>query len=391
MLERTLIFTSSSCDRIFINIPPLLTFSRNDCQQNVDTGNAGARLKTMVDYIFSSIDGVTVVVSTLVPSRDKDACTQSLNQQFRDMVTNYGDARIGLADHAAHMTIDMIGPDGIHPIDSGYQIMASVWWDAISKLEGAIQPPADVDKIDDSATHDYRHCDKTAGNDRGPIKISSGFGHDDGIYTHKSNQKGALDTAQIQKSGDSTQDATIPSQMYFAQLITLDSNRTGALDDWVRIQPGSDSKNTYYVRQNLGGGKFGSSQTFSIDLDCDTNSRYAWGDFNNDGLDDFWCISSDSSVKVSLNRGGNPPKFESIGDVTPSHDGYTADDVRVADIDGDGRFDYCLIHDNGDVGCWKNGGYGDDHAWQGYTSINSTDDVVFNTQGKDNVGVVFGK
>jgi hypothetical protein len=29
--------------------------------------------------------------------------------------------------------------------------------------------------------------------------------------------------------------------------------------------------------------------------------------------------------------------------------------VRLGDIDGDGRLDYCLIADNGDISGWRNG------------------------------------
>ena len=32
--------------------------------------------------------------------------------------------------------------------------------------------------------------------------------------------------------------------------------------------------------------------------------------------------------------------------------------VRIVDIDGDGRADYCVIADNGDISCWRNGGQG---------------------------------
>lgn len=30
----------------------------------------------------------------------------------------------------------------------------------------------------------------------------------------------------------------------------------------------------------------------------------------------------------------------------------------MGDIDGDGRLDYCVAADNGDIYCWRNGGLG---------------------------------
>jgi hypothetical protein len=34
---------------------------------------------------------------------------------------------------------------------------------------------------------------------------------------------------------------------------------------------------------------------------------------NNDGLDDFICLSQNGNLYMSLNLGGNPPQFEYIG------------------------------------------------------------------------------
>ena len=41
-----------------------------------------------------------------------------------------------------------------------------------------------------------------------------------------------------------------------------------------------------------------------------------------------------------------------------SNQGFAQDRVHIADIDGDGRADYCVVADNGDVSCWRNGGQG---------------------------------
>jgi hypothetical protein len=52
----------------------------------------------------------------------------------------------------------------------------------------------------------------------------------------------------------------------------------------------------------------------------------------------------------------------------------TQDRIRLGDIDGDGRLDWCAIDDVGDVYCWRNGGSGDTPTaahngyWQGMAS-----------------------
>jgi hypothetical protein len=140
---------------------------------------------------------------------------------------------------------------------------------------------------------------QVAGNAKGPVQIQKGSGHDDGKYHHTSKNHSILVDARIQKGSDKTINNAIPSHMFFAQLINpYNQDRSDALDDWIRIVHSADGTNTYYVRENLGNGAFGSSQTFDVDLNCDAGPHYAFADFNNDGLADFWCIGAHSGVSV---------------------------------------------------------------------------------------------
>jgi hypothetical protein len=50
----------------------------NDCGQNRDTANAGARMKSLIDDIYDKVPEVTVILSTLVKSRDYRACAEDL-------------------------------------------------------------------------------------------------------------------------------------------------------------------------------------------------------------------------------------------------------------------------------------------------------------------------
>lgn len=154
------------------------------------------------------------------------------------------------------------------------------------------------------------------------------------------------------------------------------------MDDWVRVEHKADGTNTYWIRTNQGDGTFAEHATFDVDMNCDGGPTYWFADFNNDGLDDFYCLGGGSQVSVSLNRGGNPPKFQHIGEVVPTHDGYTAADVRIGDIDGDGRADYCLIGHTGDILCSRNQGQGDSYSWQGFRTVGGLRDVVFNSKNK---------
>ena len=60
------------------------------------------------------------------------------------------------------------------------------------------------------------------------------------------------------------------------------------------------------------------------------------------------------------------------------------------DIDGDGRADYCLIAEQGNIRCSRNGGQGDSYYWQGFTTQNQLRDIVFTGKNKGNAdGVRF--
>jgi hypothetical protein len=124
----------------------------------------------MIDGIFSSLPKVTVIVSTLVPSRDHNACASAVSEQIRMVVKNYSSkAPLGLADINSAMPSSMLSSDGIHPNDDGYKLFAAVWWDAISKIEDKIQAPEPVPNLDDGQVSSGKTCEKVAGKARGPV------------------------------------------------------------------------------------------------------------------------------------------------------------------------------------------------------------------------------
>jgi hypothetical protein len=342
-------------------------------------------MKSLIDDIYDKLPEVTIVLSTMVKSRDSRTCAENLSKDFRDLVRNdcYG-KRIGLADIDAVFPLNLLHSDGVHPIDDGYRLFASVWWNAISRLENVIQPPPLTGLFRDDSIAGNK-CTKVAGNAAGPVQTQKGSGHDDGRYVNARTERGSIESARIQKNNDDPIIVdTITQNIHFADIIKNDPNsdRVLALDDWIRRFTAKDGKTTFYFRQNLGGGKFGPSTTFDPGMDCPyTSSLIAFGDFNNDGLDDLFCIGPYATVRVSLNRGGSPPRFESIGTVVPSSDVLSPLQIRVADIDGDGRADFCIVAFEGPIRCSRNAGQGDAYSWQGFSTIDGIWGLVFNKSG----------
>lgn len=352
-------------------------------------------MKSLVDDIYSNIPGVTVILSTIVRNTNGpwDACASDVSRQIRELVKTYRGQRIGLADINTALPTSMLNGDGTHPSDAGYKFFAAVWWDAIRKVQADIQPPATVSGIDDTVSETASDCKKVAGNARGPVQTQRGSGHDDGIYQHYSQAQGMIPSMRLENGGDpQSLIKDYPWHIFFANIVLNSANspRSNALDEWIRVRHELDGTNSYWYRQNQGGGKFAAAKQFDVDMNCDSGPRYAFADFNNDGLDDFFCLKAGSAVWVSLNQGGNPPKFKSLGQVVVTHEGYEATDVRIADIDGDGRADYCLVKSDGSVICSRNGGTGDSFAWQGFQTAGGLRETVFNKNpGAAKAGVVF--
>ncbi|KAK8037992.1 carbohydrate esterase family 3 protein [Apiospora phragmitis] len=121
----------------------LLNAGTNDCFFNVDPAGAGKRLTSLIDDIFVSIPGVTVVMSTLLPSRVDGPCVTNVSEQYRAVFASYEKQkrRVALADIQKELDLELLSLDGIHPGDEGYVAIGGLFHDAVTKVQGQIQKP----------------------------------------------------------------------------------------------------------------------------------------------------------------------------------------------------------------------------------------------------------
>ncbi|KAJ6057366.1 hypothetical protein N7460_000640 [Penicillium canescens] len=314
----------------------LINAGTNDALQNFDVPNAGVRMNQMLTRLYDTIPGTTIILSTLLPNNNEKAQANSviINEQYRNIVAarQKNNDRIVLAEMSDYIKHTDLLPDGTHPTGPGYEKMASVWWAAIQEAESKelLQKPKDIGENDwADTTFEKEYGSGNSGD--GKVQTQRGSGWDDGDYKHNSVAMG-----QIMQIGITDKEDDVHPGIHYAQLVNQGgAHREGALDElvWTR-----DGKGTFMFPNN-NNGKFGAPVEIDVKDGCLARGVH-WGDLNNDGLDDFICISREGAIAAPG------------GDLAQTN-------VRLGDIDGDGRIDYCLVKGNGDIQCWRNGGQKD--------------------------------
>ncbi|KOX28256.1 GDSL family lipase [Saccharothrix sp. NRRL B-16348] len=122
----------------------LLHIGTNDVLQNFDLANAPARLSALVDKITATVPNADVFVATIIPlaNAGQESAARTFNATIPGMVQSKANAgkRVRLVDmHAALTTADLI--DGVHPTATGYDKMATAWYNALRAVPGSIGDP----------------------------------------------------------------------------------------------------------------------------------------------------------------------------------------------------------------------------------------------------------
>ncbi|THC94729.1 hypothetical protein EYZ11_005768 [Aspergillus tanneri] len=336
----------------------LINAGTNDCARNIDIDNAGGRMRSLIESVVNTEDmeKTLIVLSTLIPSQvsSTEANRPSVNRQYRELVSTMRGEGISivLADmdpeapspghgwlhYPEDYTTGDNPPDDTHPNDKGYSKMAYIWSQAIDEA-------ADEELIAEPGPMAPVPCEKDYGDgvDAGGL-TQRGSGLDDGIYYHDSQEKGTL--LSLDSQGDDG------DHFFFARLFRRER------DDLLRWNKNDDAV-VYHTWKNTGNekGMFKRIGDVSVADNCKP-AGVNFIDINADGLDDFVCIAPDGTAFASINKGdgtdSSPPSFHYLGKIK-NPEGYPRDNVRLGDVDGDGRADYCVVQNNGDTYCWRNG------------------------------------
>ncbi|KAF4995624.1 hypothetical protein FGRMN_5016 [Fusarium graminum] len=327
----------------------VMNLGTNDANQNKVDG-AGGRLEGLLNDLWGA-EGMSrtyVVVSSVIRRTDAKAESnrKQINEQYKKLISRLKATGKPIAYVDIDIPVSELNSDGIHPTDAGHKRMAIKFWYAIEwgHQSGLIYEASPMSKSTGNT------CDKQPGQAQYGGVTQKGSGDSDGIYYHNSQEMGTIWSYTSEFDRD---------QWFFTRL--YGTQYDDIVGWWY-----ADNVLTFATWKNNGGGKFSKVSDLQTNLFCNPRGIW-WVDINADGYDDFLCVSPNGDTLASINNkdgtATKPPTFTKIG-MIKSNVGYKQERVRWGDIDGDGRADYLIVDDAGNIQAWRNSGTSNMPSWQ---------------------------
>ena len=115
----------------------LIMEGTNDVYHGISLGSTQHNLEAMVDK--SRAYGITPILATLTPDTREGHLYKDIQGAYNPMIQSVGSSKgVGVVDmySAVAGNWDNLNYDGIHPNDSGYQVVANMWAGAVSSGGG---------------------------------------------------------------------------------------------------------------------------------------------------------------------------------------------------------------------------------------------------------------
>ncbi|MEU0549878.1 FG-GAP-like repeat-containing protein [Micromonospora sp. NPDC005979] len=312
-----------------------LHIGTNDMTQDPDVAAAADRLRALIEQITRLAPETTVLVATLVPSLT--AVTNNRIQQYNARIPGIvsglrAEGRsVRLVSMNAVTTADLNDP--LHPNNTGYRKMADAFGRAVTDAlaEGIVRPPV---------AGDTTPCGPPAGN----------------LPPSGSSPPGWNWAGQIAAGAGPRE------QVRFAD---LDGD---GRDDYLLL--GEQGQVRLWLNRGTGDGVRWQSQG-EVARGSAPRDQVRFADFDGDGRDDYLVVGDQGQVQAWLNTGAGDAVSWTAKGVVATGVGATREQVRFADIDMDGRADYLVVGDQGQVRAWLNAVDADSAGWIGQGEIAS--------------------
>ncbi|MEO3777487.1 FG-GAP-like repeat-containing protein [Micromonospora sp. B11E3] len=295
----------------------------NDIGQNFALSSAPTRLKELINQTLADSPRATVLVAQLIPVGKTglqsriDAYNAALPAVVRDLQDK--GKRVLLVDMSRVLITDGLQND-VHPNDEGYAKMAAAWYESVldANHRGWIQAP--LPENAPTACSPGDSDDTALGTGWRKLgEIASGYGGTPGR------------TIIAELNGDKRADYL---QVYSDGRFRASVNTVGTPGQphWVNV------------------GRYAPAGQTAVHGD---EVRFA--DLNGDGRDDYLVVSSTSEVRAYLNvkRSGDTLAFVPWG-IVFRVDSFNRNNLRFADVTGDGRDDLLRVGAKGAVHVYRN-------------------------------------
>lgn len=125
----------------------VINVGTNNILQNLDIDKAGEQMEDFIDYLLETSPRSFVVLSTLLTNQvpDLEPYVLDINQQYRDLMASFekdGKAVVLAELHPSEggdvsviPQVADIGPDGSHPLVSGYEKMGHIFAQAVKDAD----------------------------------------------------------------------------------------------------------------------------------------------------------------------------------------------------------------------------------------------------------------
>lgn len=142
----------------------VINVGTNNILQNIDMDKAGEQMEDFIDYLLETSPRSFVIMSTLLTNNVSGGALEphvlDINEQYRDLMTGFGDSGKAVVLAELHPSqgggdevpqLADIGPDGSHPLVSGYEKMGHILAQAVKTADskGFIQIATDNGYPDD--------------------------------------------------------------------------------------------------------------------------------------------------------------------------------------------------------------------------------------------------
>ncbi|MCF3105187.1 VCBS repeat-containing protein [Streptomyces roseoverticillatus] len=326
----------------------LLNIGTNDMDLNNDVDGAPARLGHLIDQITRAAPDMTLLVSSLVPSQSAEV--QRRVEKFNAEVPRLVAERRSKGFKVGYVDMSVVTPrdlnDRLHPNDSGYAKMASAFYEGLARAAGngwvrervdiKPAPPRETPlgdyqvDIDGDGSADYLIVD-----DNGAVRAyinKGGDGH--GTWINK-----GIIAKGTGAPGSRVRFADIDGDRKADYLVVEDN---GAVHAWTNSS--DDTKDGWKDRGIIATGTGA------------PGNKIRFADINADGKADYLVVEDNGSVHAWLNKtSGTNDDWEDRG-IIATGTGAPRAKVRFADINGDRKADYLVVEDNGSVHAWLNNG-----------------------------------